>query len=119
MTLEDRINNLEERLDLTDKRLQLALSIINNTLTKEENATSPRYEPIKPAYDLAKELDNRGIKYSTEELNALKEIVRRYKDEQVSYVLTKVAAQSKKTKINNLTGYIKRALDIESGVHYG
>ena len=118
--LEKRIQTLEERLELTDKRLQLVLSILNNNLSKEENAAAPVYEPIKPSYDLAKEMDNRGINYSTEELNALQSIVKRYKDEQVSFVLTKVAAQSKKTKINNLIGYIKRSLDIEAGaVRYG
>lgn len=110
---EKRIQELEERLDLNEKRMQLVLGILNTTLSKEETTATPRYEPVKPAYDLAKELQSRAIQCTPIELNDLKTITRHYTDEQIGYVLTKIARQSKIKPIHNICGYTKRALAIE------
>lgn len=111
--LEQRLTELEQRLEKTDNRLKIALEAINALLGKQAEIEPKAYEPQKPPFNLSHELNDRGIKHTPEDISRLIPILKPYTTEQIGFTLTKVAAQAKKTTINNLVGYIKRSLEIE------
>lgn len=111
--LEQRVLDLESRLEKNEQRLKIAIKAIDALLGKEAEVEQKPYEPQRPPFNVIDELKSRGIKYTPEDITRLMPVLKPYTADQIGFILTKVARQTQKQKINNLTGYIKRALDIE------
>lgn len=111
--LEQRITELESRLEKNEKHLKTVLGVLDALLGKQAEVDPKPYEPQRPPFNVIDELKSRGIKYTPEDITRLMPVLKPYTADQIGFILTKVARQTQKQKINNLTGYIKRALDIE------